>query len=191
MENTELDNLRRMCWNTALHSFGYSYLFQKRYTYYKRCMQFLMFAGLGIPLIIGGLALTFGLTQFVINTALAIGLIQLILSFIAVVYKIDDAIIYSHKSSAEHMALSHGYRTLASNDLIDTQEFKHKYEILEIRREIISYSDLEQKISDKELRRAHRAGLREFSRECIECKKVPYNMNSTECNVCGKFSLRD
>lgn len=191
MENTELDNLKFECWNNALHCFGYSYLFKRRYRIYKNIIQTILFVGFGTPLIVGCLVMSFGITQSVITIASLIGIIQLVLSLFAVIYKLEDTILYSHKSSVEHMYLSNKYKSLAQEESMYTSKFKHKYEILEVRRQIISYSDTEQKISDKELRRAHRAGLREFSRKCIKCEEIPYNMESTCCGVCGKFDLRD
>ena len=46
------------------------------------------------------------------------------------------------------------------------------------------------KLSDEEKRMGMRSGLRNSQRACVECKKIPTSMESTECNVCGKYKIR-
>jgi mobilome CxxCx(11)CxxC protein len=191
MENGEIDNLRITCWDTALHCFGYSYLFKHRYRRYRFWLRVLLFVGLATPLTVGGLAISFGLKPWVITIASIIGILQTILSLWAVVHKLDDATVYSNKSGTENDSMAKGYRALGENPPSQKTKFKHEYELLEMRRSIIASSDIEQGITPKELRMAHRAGLREFQRECVACKCVPTDMKSTDCGVCGRFGFRD
>lgn len=191
MGTDDVDALRTNCWNTALHCFGYAYLFKRRYRTYRFWLRVLLFVGLATPLTVGALALSFGLKPWVITIASIIGILQTILSLWAVVHKLDDAAVYSNKSGTDNDSLAENYRSLGKNPPTQKTKFMHKYELLETRRSIISEFDAEQGITAKELRMAHRAGLREFQRKCVACQTVPTDMKSTNCGVCGRFRLRD
>lgn len=189
MSDQEIDDLRRECWDTALHCFGYSFLFKRRYRLYRFLLRVLLFVGLGTPLLIGALALSFGLNPLVLAVASAVMIAQAVLSLWAVVHKLDDATVYAHKSGTENDFLAEGYRSLGRNPPSQKTRFKHEYELLQTRRTMIVSSDNEQAIKPKELRRAHRAGLREFRRECVGCGNTPTDMRSTDCGVCGRFKF--
>lgn len=191
MENEDVDSMRTICWDTALHCFGYSYIFKRRYRIYRFWLRVLLFVGLATPLTVGALATTFGLKPWVITIASIIGIVQVVLSLWAVVHKLDDATFYAHKSGTENDALAESYRSLGKNPPSQKTKFIHEYELLEARRTNIVSSDAEQGTTPKELRMAHRAGLREFQRECVACKCVPTDMKSTACGVCGNFRFQD
>ena len=45
-------------------------------------------------------------------------------------------------------------------------------------------------ITDEEKRMGMRATLRQFQRECANCKQTPVSMVPSECGVCGNFKRR-
>lgn len=187
----EADRIREDCWDTALHSFGYSFLFKRRYRIYRAFLRILLFIGFATPLAVGALALSFGLNQWVIWVASAIGILQIIVNLWAVIGKFDDVVVYSQKAATEHNTLCEGFRSLGKNPPKQKTKLRHDHELLHTRLSMIVDSDNEQAIKPKELRRAHRAGLREFRRECSKCGFAPSDMKSTDCGVCGRFRWFD
>lgn len=142
-------------------------------------------------MLVGALAMSFGVERWVIVVASIAGIIQLILNLWAVVHKLDDEVVYSQKAATEHSSLSDGFRQLGKNPPSAKTKVKHEYDLLQSRLSSIDATDKEHGITPKELRRAHRAGHREFERECVACRKIPRDMKSTDCGVCGRFRFFD
>jgi hypothetical protein len=81
----EIENIRQDAWDKALFSFGYSFLYQRRYRIYRRWLRLLLFVGLGVPMLVGALAMAFGVEKWVIVVASIVGIIQLMLNLFAVI----------------------------------------------------------------------------------------------------------
>ena len=190
-EDLEIKNIRQDSWDKALFSFGYSFLYQRRYRIYRQWLRLLLFIGLGVPMLVGALAMTFGLKPWVVVIASIVGILQLMLNLFAVVQKLDDEVIYSQKAAVEHSQLSDGFKQLGKNPPTAKTKVKHEYEILQTRLSSIDATDKEHGLKPKELRRAHRAGHREFRRECVACDIIPTDMKSDDCGVCGRFKFFD
>jgi len=145
-------------------------------------------------MLIGGVVLTYGkdvkYLGALIAVGAALGLSQLLLSGLSVIFGWPEALEYSLDSATENRALSEKFRGLgitATDPLPDTEaSIRELIATDEARRK----QDARRSVSDGELRRGHRAALRQFQKECVECKNVPTDMSSTDCNVCGRFSWK-
>jgi mobilome CxxCx(11)CxxC protein len=188
-DDPEIENIRQDAWDKALFSFGYSFLYQRRYRIYRRWLRLLLFVGLGVPMLVGALAMAFGVEKWVIVVASIVGIVQLMLNLFAVVQKLDDEVVYSQKAASEHSFLSDAFKQLGQNPASSKTKVRHEYELLQTRLASIDSTDKEHGLTPKELRRAHRAGHREFRRECVACNTTPTDMKSVDCGVCGRFGF--
>jgi mobilome CxxCx(11)CxxC protein len=114
---------------------------------------------------------------------------EALVSLWSLVFTWADDLSYSQRSAAENLALSSAFRELAQQCENLPSDFDVKFAALRSTDEARRAQDVEKRVSEKELRYGHRAGLRQFQRECEGCKKVPTSMDSTDCNICGKFGL--
>jgi mobilome CxxCx(11)CxxC protein len=174
------------CWERAVDAFGTGELFQKRSRRYTTRIQWLSFSGLVLPLFIGGVVIGFGpktayLERLLIAAAI-LGIPQLVMSLWALVASWADNLQYSLESAAENADLAARFQELA-------QQAQHPPDNLELKAvdDARRKADSKRSVSAQELRYAHRAGLRRFQRECVECHLTPHSMEPTKCNTCGGF----
>jgi mobilome CxxCx(11)CxxC protein len=181
MENIQL--LKNESEKHSFHSFGTAYIFNKRAKKISRYSNWLKVLGIIIPTTVGGLALSYGtdshLLLLAITIALPLGIFQLVLSVLAIIYKWDDELAYSYESNNAHNSLYHDFMTLENLKM----QFNTLFTKLKAREE----QDEKHNISDKELRLGMRHALRQFNWPCKGCNNIPTSMESTKCDVCGNF----
>lgn len=187
MEDSRSDKWRQEAWDTALHCFGWSHIYQRRLRRKQSILRAIVFLGLGVPLVAGASALSVGLTPMVVVVLSILGIAQIVLSLWALVYRLDEGVATSLRGSEVFQQLSRRFREMGNTPPSNEQVFE-----MELKRAKDSYDDAtrmntEQHVTEKETRRAHRAGLREFRRACSSCKQTPTSMTSTKCDVCGNF----
>ncbi len=185
------DLICQECWNRAVHAYGTGTLFLTRSRLYTRLLRALSFLGIVVPLLIGGVVLGFGidaryLKQF-IAAAAAAGVLQLVVSAWSLAYSWTENLQYSLESAAENFDLSIKFKELGQQAQFPPDDLAVLAAGLKARDDSRSMADAKKGVKDKELRRAHRAGLRQFGRECTSCKKVPLDLASTDCPICGSF----
>ena len=184
--------LRQECWDLALHSFGYSYIFTKRAERYGTYINYLTVFGIIVPISVGATALGYGFNSPILKYAIAIAIpliiIQLLFSVCSVALKWDDELSYAYESSKDHSNLSDEFKKYANRPPELYEDFDTKVNILNTRLKDRGEQDVKHKIKEYELRMGMRYALREFKRECYGCKIVPLSMESTNCPVCGNFN---
>lgn len=191
MRTSESDRTCQDCWDRALYAYGTAAVFQKRSRRYRSLIRALTFMGIIVPLLIGGVVIGFG-TQatylpFILGVAAFVALIQLFFSAWAVVYKWDDKLEYSLESVTENFALSSAFQELGTLAPQPPSDLEVRFTAIKVKDEARRATDAKQGLTEEEFRFAHRAGLRQFQRPCVECKEVPRSMESTDCPVCGRF----
>jgi mobilome CxxCx(11)CxxC protein len=183
--------IRTDCWNNALDTLGFSYIFSKKIAKIERWLRWSKVLGIIIPVILGGLVTTYYNNKEIMNWALGIAspiaLAQLVVSTYLVVVGSDEKLSRYMSKSAEYGLLRGEFEQLAKYPISDLAEYKHKFEILSERASGIGKGNYDVKDADR--RMGMRFGLREFSRECVQCKTIPYSMIPTKCDVCGNFKL--
>lgn len=196
METTEqkTTKLRQDCWDNSLQSFGKSYIFSKRADHFGHLISSLKVFGIIVPVAVGATASGYGFNSEILKYTIAISIplsiIQLIISVFAVVNKWDDNLSYSFESVIDHNVLSDEFKKLGKLPPEDFITFSHEFEILETRLKSRIGQDSKFNIKERELRMGMRYALREFQRPCVGCKIVPLSMESTSCDVCGKFKYK-
>lgn len=179
---------RSDCWNRAINAFGTGEIFRRRSQKYTKRIQLLTFLGIVVPILVGAVVLSFGTNFTYLGEVLAfagiISIIQLVVSAWALVANWTENLQYSLESSTDNFALSLKFKDLGQNPPTD---FATRVAVLQTKDESRQDMDNKRNISNEELRRGHRAGLRQFERPCKGCKIVPISMEPSNCDVCGKF----
>jgi mobilome CxxCx(11)CxxC protein len=190
-ENEKIEKIKLDSSDKSFHSFGYSYIFQKRIKCYLRYINALKFFGIIVPLIIGAIALGYGANSNILIYAIIIGspfiILQLVISTLSIVYKWDDELAYSFEASNDYNYLYDEFRKLFSYPTQSSTNLENKFDILITKLNSREQQNSKHKITEKELRTGMRYSLREHKKECAGCKKTPTDMTSTKCGVCGNF----
>jgi mobilome CxxCx(11)CxxC protein len=188
MENLH-NKIKVDCWNNALDSLGYSYIYSKRVAKIERWLRWSKVLGLVIPVALGGIVSGYYANQQVmivaLNSASIISIAQLVISTYLVSTGSDEKLINYMGKSTEYSLLSGEFEGLAKYPIDEFDKYKQKFDILVERGNGIGKGNYE--IKDEEKRMGMRYGLRQFNRQCVQCEKIPYSMNATECDVCGNF----
>lgn len=184
-----LKKIRTDLWDKALDSFGYSYIYSKKIDSLNIWLRWTKVLGILIPVLLGGLLSSYFSNKYLIDLAILvttpIALFQLIIStYLSIVGADDKVNIYSAKS-AEYSLLNSEFEYLAKYPTEDINELQHKMDILLERERGISKGNFN--VSDKELRKGMRSGLRNYRRNCAGCNQTPTSMTPTKCDVCGNF----
>ncbi len=181
---------RRECWHRAIHDFATADVFVRRARDYTFKLRILSYVGIGVPLSIGGLVLAFGMkiTQLNFENILQFAGLVLLGQCLVAGWSLQagwaEELQYALESVTENRELSERFRELGQNP---PNDFDVAFAETKGKDNARRNSDIKRSISEKELRRGHRAALRQFGRACDACKLVPANMESTNCGVCGNF----
>lgn len=185
------NKLRLKCWDFVYDSFGYAYIFNKRAELLSRYSNWLTVLGILTPSLIGSIVLGYGidseLLDFLIPTAVVVGIIQFGASVIAVVYKWSDELSYNYEASQAHSSLNHRFHKLAEFPSENYLTFKSSFELIESEYITRLQQDAKHNITEKEQRKGMKASLRQYQKTCVACKTIPMSMDSTACAVCGNF----
>lgn len=188
---TESDRICSDCWARAIYAYGTGQIFLKRSRLYTKLLQGLSFSGIVFPLLIGGVALGFGTDASHIKLFIAVaavgGIIQLLFSAWSIVYSWADNLQYSLESASENFDISLKFRELGERAEAPPPDLEVRVAALKAKDDARQMADAKKNITPKNLRYGHRGGLRQFGKECTECKQIPPSMNSTNCNTCGRF----
>jgi mobilome CxxCx(11)CxxC protein len=183
--------LRQECWDNSLQSFGKAYIFSKRAEKYGRRINSLKIFGIIVPVAVGATATGYGFGSEILKLTIGISvpliIIQLIISVFAVVHKWDNKLAYSYESVISHNNLSDEFKKLGKLPPDNFNSLQYNYDIIEAKYKARIEQDSKHGIKERELRMGMRNALREFQRKCVGCEKIPLSMESTDCDVCGKF----
>jgi mobilome CxxCx(11)CxxC protein len=181
------DAVRSQCWDEAIKTYGTSYIFKQRARRFKLKLQLLSFIGLGVPLTVGLIVLSFGTgpeaLPWVLSVAAILGGIQAVVSLWSLVSGWNEAHAYARVSVGANDALSNSFRTLAQNPPASYGDLKARFDLLQVENRNRTQLDLDQGVRDSEQRLGMRSGLRQFGRKCKGCGKVPTSMEPTDCDV--------
>jgi mobilome CxxCx(11)CxxC protein len=191
---TDLESIRRQCWDEALHCFGTSYIFEVRANLLRRRIRLLTFLGIALPASVGATFAAYGaesrITIILAGLAGALGLIQLLGSVWSLTNRWDDDFGYALESLSANRVLSDRFRSLGQSPPATVEEARTQYRLIDTESKARALLDDKQGITDEERRMGMRAALRQFKRDCAGCNKIPTSMEPTNCAVCGNFKMR-
>lgn len=194
MTTTAHDVQLKDCWHRAIFAYGTAELFGLRARSYRRLLNAISALGIAVPLLLGGAVMTYGTSApYLTEAAFAAGTIalaQLALSGLSVVYGWPAALEYALDSSIDNKAISEKFKQLGSLANSLPVDFDARYRELIAADNARRSQDGKAGVNDKELRRGHRAALRQFQKECSGCGIVPLSMQSTDCDICGRFGWK-
>lgn len=186
-----MDELRKDCWNNALHAFGTAYIFRGKAEKYKKLTSKLKFFGIAVPLTVGASATGFGIDspilKWIVFIAAPLMIIQLVMSLSAVIYKWDEELAYSYESSSDNLSIAYKYENLAKYPPAVKENLENEMVKLKTKQDARDIQDEKHSISEADERKGMRYALRNFQRTCVSCGQVPTSMTSTKCNICGNF----
>jgi mobilome CxxCx(11)CxxC protein len=185
------DRLRQDCWNYALHSYGYAYTYSLRSEKLNRNLNIITFLGILIPVLIGGIVTTYGLTSPILKYLLIItaplSIVQLIISVWSVVANWNTSYAYYLETSLDNYNLSSNFEKIGKYPPQSVNDLKTELEKVIVLRENRDKQDNKYPLNEIEKRRGMRYSLRKHKRSCAGCNIIPVNMDSSDCGVCGKF----
>lgn len=186
-----LDEIRSDSWNQAAHAFGTAAIFQERARKLKSKLRALTFLGIVIPVLVGGVAMSFGTEgewfKWLLYAAAGLGLIQLIGSVWSLVSGWEETHAYALASAVANDSLATAFSDFAKNPPANSKDTELRYEVLKTENNLRRHIDNQQNVTEKEKRFGMRAALRQYQKQCSACKKVPTTMKPTSCGVCGNF----
>jgi len=191
-EDERFNKLRKACWDKSFQCFALGYIFDKKAQRYGFFVNMLKVFGIIVPSAIGATVLGYGLEaeilKYMIVIAIPLTIAQLIFSVIAVTSKWDDKLAYSYEASQDLNLMYDDFKKLGSLPPDNYQELNEKYELLNTRYKARAQQNSKQNIKEWEQRMGMRFALRETQKKCVGCNEIPVSMESTDCNVCGKFN---
>lgn len=179
-------------WTSTVHAFGTGYIFEQRANRLRLRLQILNFVSFVVPVMVGGLVLTYGtkLAQLpaVVSVMGAVGLVQVVVSLWALVAGWVETYGYALRSMEANNALAREYEILV-NSAFGASEMSSRFVVLRGQDKVRQAEDGNQGVTEREKRLGMRAALRRYQKPCAGCHKVPVDMKSTACGVCGDFSV--
>lgn len=187
----ETDQICRSCWDRAVWAFGTAKVFSARADRYRRYLKRLAYVAIGVPVLIGGTVLSFGLGGDYLPVLLTVGglagILQLGVSVCSLVADWTGSLEYSLVSASDNYDLATKFRDLGSRCAVPPDDLPVRFAELRGRDDSRRTQDVTKGVAEREKRFGHRAGLLQFQRECTACHKVPSSMEPTKCGVCGRF----
>jgi mobilome CxxCx(11)CxxC protein len=187
-----LQQISKDSWNKALHAVGTAEIFRRKQRVLSKRLNLLTFLGIAVPAFTGATASGYGVNSEILKKSIYISIplliAQLIISIWAAVNTWSSNLAYTYESVSENDRLGQDFTDLAQNPPTDSVQHEHRYSLLNSQLANRDREDDKWHMSEKEKRYGMRFSLRQFQRQCPECKTVPTSLDSTSCNVCGKFA---
>src|ERR1700730_2737109 len=117
-QTEESDRICKECWDRAMYAHGTAEIFLRRIHKYRGLLRALAFVGIAVPLVIGGIVLSFGsnvshLSIFIWFAGI-IGLGQLVFSAWSLVASWTEGLQYALESTADNFALASTFKEIAN-----------------------------------------------------------------------------
>ncbi|TSD67303.1 hypothetical protein FFF34_007880 [Inquilinus sp. KBS0705] len=191
--NYTQEELQRSSHESAFQLYATYYLYAIRARNKEKYIQAITLLGFLVPVMVAGLVISYSYTgtfaKLYLQLLAPVALVQLILSALALIYKWDDKRNYYLESAISNRQLYDQFTHLAKFPHPEMKDNTHDFEILIYKSRAREDQDDKYPLTDKELRRGMRYALRQYQKACSGCGVVPTSMESTDCNVCGKFNF--
>jgi len=185
--------LRGLCWDAAFRAFATAAIFERRSARYSRNLRVLSFVGFGVPLMIGGLVMTYGTASTSVSVAVvlpyagALAVVQLVASGWSLVADWSRGLKESSERIWVNHELSKAFEALGRMPPNDSQEFQRRFDVLAAEEKVGERTDYQLHITEAEKRMGYRAASRHFQRACATCGKVARELKAvSDCPVCGE-----
>jgi mobilome CxxCx(11)CxxC protein len=172
-------------------SYGTSQIFERRSNRLKTLRSILTFLGIVLPVAVGGLYISFGQSESLMNNILmfagGLGVAQLVLSTWALVSGWDSQYESAIKSLQGNITNFNRCKRFATTTFRSEVELQSVFESILRDTEQQELIDITQHITLKEKHFAYQASLDYYNSECHACKQNPNkNSNNKSCSSCGQ-----
>ncbi len=185
------DDICKSCFDKALYALATARVFTLRATSKDNWLKVNTCLGILLPSFVGGVVLTYGKDaqklDLVIWIVGLLGLLQLILSIIVVVFAWEESKNYYIESSISNRNLFEAFQNLAKFPPDLDIVLKEEYDKLITKESFRNDLDDKYPFKLKEERKGMRYALRYFQRSCATCNIVPTTMKPSNCDTCGNF----
>ena len=174
------------------HSFGTMKIFERRRRVYAKLRNLITYMGFLVPLLVGGIALSFDANSTVFKTvvipiASIVMIFQMCISLWSTIEGWDTKHEYSIGAIRSNNSLYLKVNSICSNGLklnkLELQQLENDYSRQDA-------DDSSHGLSKKELRYGYRCALMHFSQTCPTCNEKPHKAKPTDCDTCGNFPRR-
>ncbi|WP_373696240.1 mobilome CxxCx(11)CxxC protein [Actinomycetospora flava] len=177
----------------AFHAWATGYIFEKRAQALRKKLQLVSFLGLVVPLVVGGLALSYGVgfsaLPVIIIVGSAIGIAQAVVALWSLVATWVEAYDHAVRSAVNNKALTREFEGVARALTIhDSAAAEIELRTLEARDDAQRDLDTRAGVTEPQKREGMRSALLRTQRKCVRCEKIPESMQPTECGVCGDYN---
>lgn len=190
-DTSPADLLRKRTWKRAYDAYGTAWVFEGRSRRLRDRLNFVNYAGIATPLLVGATVLSFGVKTDILPMMLTIvgivGILQLLISLWSIIAKWVEGHAYSVESMLANNRLAARFEDLASNPPDDYDKFKERYDRIVVEDDHRRDLDMKWNVTEREKRSGTRYTLRRFKLRCEGCGKVPTSMVASKCDVCGNF----
>lgn len=178
--------------HTEFLAYGTTRLFDKRMRSLDWKRKVVTFLGVFVPLMIGGVVLSFGLESYILQALIAMAgvatILQLAFSLWSLVAAWDRSYSDCMASVKENTAIYNQAVSIKKKiGQIDGFHLKSLVEDLNDRYQRREQEDLALGVSDKEMRYATRMACFYFKKNCHVCNKTPIALKPGKCDGCGNF----
>lgn len=188
------DKLRTKSHTSSFHAYAYAYVHKKRSQKIYLLIRLLTFFDFVVPITIGLLVLGFGTKFSSIDLIITIGafllIIRSIFAFWAQVSEWNNRYKNSIECELEYDKYYTLYKDLAEFPSDDFNVLKAKFDSINSKKEVFDRIGSTFPVKEYEKRMGMRYALRFFKWECTGCKITPIDLKSTDCSVCGFYSLK-
>jgi mobilome CxxCx(11)CxxC protein len=191
MEDIAGDSAIPDCRKRSVDAAGTAHVLEDRAARLGRQLKLLNFVGLVVPVIVGGLVLGYGAGLKALGLVIAVGAGLTVLQLVVAVWSMTagwvDAQAASTRSAIRNRELARSFDRMVGELAAKSPGADAEYNRLSGRDDSQQDNDYALGFSEPETRAAHRAGLRLYRVECVNCETVPEDMKATDCGVCGDF----
>lgn len=183
------DNLALEAKTIAQSNLSTYYIFTRKRSLLIRLLRFNTCLGIIVPALVGGILLSFGDNRFNYLVAGVLGIVQIFLSVLTVVYQWDNRVneyLDSIKACRKLYEDANNLYLIVS----DPEEFTTQLNKIKIEDRVQSDKDEQYVFSEWENRRGNRYSYYIMNERCSGCNQIPKSLKSSECGVCGNYSLK-
>lgn len=172
-------------------SYGTAQIFEVRTNKLKVWRSAITFLGIILPVVVGGIYMSFGqsaeLMSMILAVAGVIGILQLVLSTWSLVSGWDSKYELALKSLQGNVTNFNSCKRFANSEFRTNAEFMSAYDSIVRDIEQQELVDISQHISKSEKQLAYTSTLSFYNIACHACDTNPNNTNTTsKCSSCGQ-----
>lgn len=191
LKNVDRKEINETIKHLEFLSYGTIQIFERRSNRLKVLRAWLTFLGIVLPVTIGGMFLSFGqsdeLMELIVQFASVIGVIQLILSTWALVSGWDIKYEASIKAVQGNTNIYNRCKRFISFPLEDEAKYTQLYNQIMDDAESQELIDLMQHVTNGEKQYAYTTALNFYDRQCHACNQSPNKSTKKKnCSSCGQ-----